>query len=1123
MKHRIRVFLLFALIFAVAGVGVFAAGSLAGTDLTWDYNDTTQTLTLEGSGELPELAWNETPWADETVRHIVLGDGVTAVSVQTLHDSARYLEDFEVDTDNPYLKAEDGVLFSKDGKTLLSYPFEKTVEGDLYRVPDGVETIAPYGFYRAQLLYGLKMPESLTAIGDHAFDSWIYVLELPAGISQIGDGMSFTDLHVAFGGSETDWAALSIEGSTEASLRSADIRCNTSLAPLPGVTELGWGKERRRTSSGETLVDREGSLYYKRPDNFSYDRYTNGCMIRFYRVGEGGVDLKVGDMWSNFGSSYVYTSWLLTGNTFPDGLEEGDYYFTVQPTVNSLRGAFPYIDGVPVKSEVWHFDGPAEALPVPTSLHYDERTTIFTWEEETELDEQKDYDFLWQCFSSDEQVAEPVWQDDRSGTNTDGSSPYGSAAWYLYSEPQYMWLRVRAVSQDLMKSANSAWSEPIGPFYASTPNTDGLTSYAAENGNIWFDPESGAIVLADEDVTEVEIPETIGGVAVTAIGTGAFHEHYSLRSVSLPASVTSIGGAAFANCSSLAELELPEGLSSIGPEAFDRCWELSTVRYGGSFVSGRAIGLQDAFQDSYTCEIIYGIDDYGDLKLPAVTAWRWSDEYPGTLEFQMPQGDPAWEDVYMEARLYRTGSDEAVDISGYDGWVEDPDEWIWEDALYLENDILMPGETSDFYYVLQYVDDLGVYAPGDEVRTSSFTVRAANRRLATPAIVSWDGTKVVVAPYSAAECDYLLVKFGIKDSKTGRMREVRAISRNTKDSQGNAVFAVPANFTERYKGQTVYCRVMAVTKDITVALTSEDSAWTDGVVISSAASDLAAIADGLSESSGAAARRAAVDQVRALDKAGLASALASEDAAADLAKIESLTNGVRSVTVGVDVRSALPSELRQALGSGGSKVSAVGTGLNAEEGQSVDLVIDKAGEGLAEKPSTVYHKVVQFSADVQDSTSGQSVAGEGGLAVPVLVEMAVPDYFREDLISVTDGSGKKVDVTLSQSGGDTLASFVLTDATDFTMEQQNIAAEKTDDGVDITAIITDGDMENAQNLLYAVYDENGRMISVDMATAASRLDGVSLDCDADAASDVQILRVSGGLTPTAESLEVSVK
>ena len=61
----------------------------------------------------------------------------------------------------------DGVLFSADGKTLLSCPRDKTGE---YVVPEGVEHIADYAFYKCEALLAVTFPEGLRTIGQEAFE-----------------------------------------------------------------------------------------------------------------------------------------------------------------------------------------------------------------------------------------------------------------------------------------------------------------------------------------------------------------------------------------------------------------------------------------------------------------------------------------------------------------------------------------------------------------------------------------------------------------------------------------------------------------------------------------------------------------------------------------------------------------------------------------------------------------------------------------------------------------------------------------------------------------------------------------------------------------------------------------
>ena len=52
---------------------------------------------------------------------------------------ANKLEEIDVNNENNYYKSIDGVLFSKDGKTLLEYPNDK--KGKDYIVPNGVEKL----------------------------------------------------------------------------------------------------------------------------------------------------------------------------------------------------------------------------------------------------------------------------------------------------------------------------------------------------------------------------------------------------------------------------------------------------------------------------------------------------------------------------------------------------------------------------------------------------------------------------------------------------------------------------------------------------------------------------------------------------------------------------------------------------------------------------------------------------------------------------------------------------------------------------------------------------------------------------------------------------------------------
>ena len=72
-------------------------------------------------------------------------------------------------------------------------------------------------------------------------------------------------------------------------------------------------------------------------------------------------------------------------------------------------------------------------------------------------------------------------------------------------------------------------------------------------------------------VTELEIPCTLEGSAVTAIGDRAFADCDWLTKIVVPEGVTSIGEEAFSGCEALKTVQKPASLTSVAETAFDGC------------------------------------------------------------------------------------------------------------------------------------------------------------------------------------------------------------------------------------------------------------------------------------------------------------------------------------------------------------------------------------------------------------------------------------------------------------------------------------------------------------------------------------------------------------------------
>ena len=86
-------------------------------------------------------------------------------------------------------------------------------------------------------------------------------------------------------------------------------------------------------------------------------------------------------------------------------------------------------------------------------------------------------------------------------------------------------------------------------------------------------------------LTEISIPATHNGKAVTVIMDYAFQSFPNLNKITIPNSVTSIGRYAFFCCSSLTSITIPNSVTSIGDSAFWGCSNLTSITIPDSVTS----------------------------------------------------------------------------------------------------------------------------------------------------------------------------------------------------------------------------------------------------------------------------------------------------------------------------------------------------------------------------------------------------------------------------------------------------------------------------------------------------------------------------------------------------------
>lgn len=97
---------------------------------------------------------------------------------------------FEVSEDNAFFSSQEGVLFSKNQSTLITYP--NASEATTYSIPNSVEKIEPESFLRSQL-EELIISSSVINIGDRAFQNMekIESITIPHSVKVIGKGIFY--------------------------------------------------------------------------------------------------------------------------------------------------------------------------------------------------------------------------------------------------------------------------------------------------------------------------------------------------------------------------------------------------------------------------------------------------------------------------------------------------------------------------------------------------------------------------------------------------------------------------------------------------------------------------------------------------------------------------------------------------------------------------------------------------------------------------------------------------------------------------------------------------------------------------------------------------------------------
>jgi predicted metalloprotease len=110
---------------------------------------------------------------------VTIPDSVTSIGSMAFFP---VLTAINVSTKNPNYSSVDGVLYNKNGSTLIQWPVRKTS----YVIPDSVTSIGDFSFANNELT-SVTIPGSVTSIGAHAFSgNQLTSVTIPDSVTSIG-------------------------------------------------------------------------------------------------------------------------------------------------------------------------------------------------------------------------------------------------------------------------------------------------------------------------------------------------------------------------------------------------------------------------------------------------------------------------------------------------------------------------------------------------------------------------------------------------------------------------------------------------------------------------------------------------------------------------------------------------------------------------------------------------------------------------------------------------------------------------------------------------------------------------------------------------------------------------
>ena len=571
--------LLLALLLLVAGLaGAMRPHSVAAQNsgttgpLNWNYDPGTKTLSITGSGDMPDFAiFMNQPWGAfrEQIETVTIGAGVTSVGK------------------NAFLgcTALTAVTLPSSVTTIGAFAFVSCKALTGITIPSGVKTIKESVFFGCTALTGVTLPDGLQTIGASAFlGCSLTNVTLPNSVTTMGEAafhncVSLTNVTLSD------------------KLTTIEERVFNGCSQLKNVTIPNSVTTIGNGAFAQCTALKNVNVFWDTPLTISADAFSGIELnkVKLYvPAGKKGA-YQAANVWKGFDVQEI-----------PGGNLSGGLHWQYIPSSHtlSITGAGDMPDfNVPINQPWGAFRGQIENVTIGAGVTSVGENAFASCKKLTAVTLPSSVTTIGVYAFPNCKALTGITIP--SGVKTIKESAfYGCTALTNVTLPEGLTTIEEGVFTDCDALASIELPASLQTIDASALDAGGLTEIKVQTGNTHFEAAEGVLynkgktallryprkkpgttftvpasvttigeyAFAVSALTDVTLPD-----GLQTIGEGAFGGCTALKSVTLPAGLKEIEKNAFGGCETLTSINLPEGLKTIGEGAFNECTALKSI------------------------------------------------------------------------------------------------------------------------------------------------------------------------------------------------------------------------------------------------------------------------------------------------------------------------------------------------------------------------------------------------------------------------------------------------------------------------------------------------------------------------------------------------------------------